>query len=58
MKNFLVNFMKILSPILQVTHMLVSKKMLVLQNKVLIQTIRMLDQQKDRMLLCFYSKVD
>ena len=50
--------MKILSPILQVTHMLVSKKMLVLQNKALIQTIRMLDQQKDRMLLCFYSRVD
>ena len=39
MKNFLVNFMKILSPILQATHMLVSEKMLVLQNTVLIQMI-------------------
>ena len=50
--------MKILLPILQVTRMLVSKKMLVLQNKVLIQTIRILDQQKERMLLCIYSRVD
>lgn len=50
--------MKILSPILQVTHMLASKKMLALQNKVLIQTIRILDQQEERMLLCFDSRAD
>lgn len=41
-----------------VTDMLASKKMLALQNKVLIQTIRILDQQEERMLLCFDSRVD
>ncbi|TEA31305.1 hypothetical protein DBR06_SOUSAS710060, partial [Sousa chinensis] len=38
-KNFSVNFMQILSLIAQATYILVSQKMIVLQNIVLIQTM-------------------
>ncbi|TEA34417.1 hypothetical protein DBR06_SOUSAS6410062, partial [Sousa chinensis] len=38
-KNFSANFMQILSLIVRVTYILVSQKMIVLQNIVLIQTM-------------------
>ena len=47
-KNFLVNFMQRLVLIVWATFALVSQKMTVLQNIVLIQTMWMLDQQKDK----------
>ena len=45
---FSVNFMQIFSLILQATYILVSQKMIVLQNILMIQAMWKLDQQKDK----------